>query len=634
MVWPIFVPLAIVLSALVVAFNRLAVPTQPWSALGALAAFVFAGVWFALNLPMASEYIVAIRDPGIYMVTGANIAVTGGSPIDVRQASQLAELSPTITEKLGVFATSSDGITRLQGSNGYPAMVAIGFWVAGVEGGTSTNLVIGAVALIALYGLARRVVGPVWALVPSVLMGASMPFTYLSRTSYTEILATLVVLAGSTVLLSALRSQRTTQFVLAGALIASAALTRIDGALAFTGASFGLVLIALGAGRAVSVSRPLTNIVAFSAAGWLIIGLGALDLVLNTPRYLSDLGSMPQLLWLGTAIVSVVLIAVSALPLARRGPWAPRTTKRVAIGGAVIVAGLFIYWVSRPLWMTNHFISHPSYQRAVEALQAQDGLPLDGSQSYDEYTLWWFAWYFGWPLLLGAIVGITLWLYRAVSDHKPEWIVLIAVAAASAMLYFNVVSVTPDQIWAFRRVLPVITPTLLIAFAFALAVWWRRGRVSRWLALGTLAVSGALTLSPWGQIFFETEAGSQASEISAICDAVEEIQVDVVAIASANLPANYAPTVRTMCDVQVVTVSGGSRDDLRLLADATDGKLAALTFGADALDWTATPSEATATTTVKYWNRHLLMTPRTTNLTVREAFVGSVNSDGSVTPAN
>jgi hypothetical protein len=198
------------------------------------------------------------------------------------------------------------------------------------------------------------------------------------------------------------------------------------------------------------------------------------------------------------------------------------------------------------------------------------------------------------------------------------------------MLYLNAVSVTPDQVWAFRRVLPIVTPTLLVAAALGLAMLARRGTVRRWSAAALVTLSAAATLLPWGQIFFVPEGGAQRSEISAICDQVHSTDATLIAAMGTGLPPNYALTLRTICQVQTVTLNGDA--DLAGVAAANSGPVAVVTYDPALVDWVVEPQAPTVTTAVRLWDRHLLETPRTTSLTVRSAWVGELESTGKVSP--
>lgn len=596
---------------------------------GAVVAVGFAVLWLLIQAPFASQYFAAIRDPGIYLLSAAVIAHTGGSPIDIRGAHSLVEAVPGLIDALGAFGSANNVDIQLQGSTGVPAVIAIGYWIAGVQGAILVNLVIGAVCLIAVYGLARRLVGPWWALLPVVLLSVAMPFVYLSRTTYTEIMATLIVVAAATWTLSAFSSRRTADFWLAGAIAGAAGLTRVDGALSYEGALLGAILIVVGVGRRetdLDLRRPL---LAFAAGGSALLALGVFDLYFNEHRYVDDLGSIPKQLWLAAVILTVVLVAAVFTRLGTSHFQLGRQARTIALWGAWLLAATFVFWISRPAWLVYHDTSAAPYQRAIAGLQAQDGLPLDPTRSYDEYSLAWFGWYFGWPFVAAAAVGLCLWVYWAVSRRSAAQTMILATAALVALLYLDSIKVTPDQIWAFRRVLPVITTTLVIAAALLVRWLWQRGKWMRRVAGATIVACLVGVALPWGHIFFTVEGSGQAAEIARICETTHGAKV--VAYVAQGAPPNYALTVRTVCDVQTVVIEDVSTFDWVKLDEEAKGPVAVVAFRPELVPWVSIPEKPTAVTTMRMWTRHLLSTPRTTSLTVRSVYTGKLGSDGRVT---
>jgi hypothetical protein len=629
MYWWLFVPALAVLLVVTWRFMPQSIGLGRSRRNGAIIALALAVIWFVVQIPLASQYMVPIRDAGIYMIVGAGIAHTGGTPIDILGAHQLMAAVPGLSQTLGPFGSYGATSIELQGSSGVPAILAIGYWIAGVQGEILVNLVVGAVGLLALYGLARRFMGPYWALLPSSVLGLAMPYLYFSRTSYTEIVATMLIIASATWLVSAFNTRRLSDFIVSGALMGASSLTRVDGALEFAGALAGLLVVMIGVGRTQEDRGLRWKFIAFAGAGWALLGIGIFDLLFNVPRYVKNLGASPHQLWEGAAAITVLLVASCLSPLGARQfqyTKAARVIARVAAGG---LAALFLYWLSRPWWLIDHHIKPGAYADAVAALQTQDGLPLDPSRGYSEYSLWWFAWYFGWAFLALAIVGMCLWVYWAVTRRNAAHVVIIATVGVVAVLYIDNVNITPDQIWAFRRVLPAITPALVVAAVFCVRWLWKARR--RWLHGVAVVAVIALVIGvfiPWGKIVFTVEGGGQAAEIEHICDAIGD--APVVAFVLQDAPANYAPTIREFCNTQVVTINNANGFDWKALATASKQRVAVVTWDKQLISWVSTPRAPTYTAVVTMWTRHLLEPPRTATITVRSVYIGRLNSAGRV----
>jgi hypothetical protein len=306
--------------------------------------------------------------------------------------------------------------------------------------------------------------------------------------------------------------------------------------------------------------------------------------------------------------------------------WNPR----IAIIVTAALAALFAFWLSRPWWLIDRHFTPGPFQQAIAALQAQDGLPIDPSRGYSEYSLWWFAWYFGWAFLALAIVGMCIWMFWAISRRNAAHIVMLATAALVSLLYIDEIKITPDQMFAFRRVLPVITPTLVFASVFAIRWLWVSPK--RWMrrsALIALIAVGIGTFIPWGQIMFIVEGGGQAAEIEQICTSIGDDRV--VAFVAHGAPANYPSTIAAICNSQVVTISDTQTFDWKKLASAAGGKVAVVTWNDQLVQWTHTPASPTKTSVIRMWTEHLLMPPRTASISVRSVYVGQLGSDGLTT---
>jgi 4-amino-4-deoxy-L-arabinose transferase-like glycosyltransferase len=115
-----------------------------------------------------------------------------------------------------------------QGNHLLPALLAVGGWVAGPEVLLRINALIGAMALLAVFGLARRFIGGPFALAAVAALGLSLPMLQFSRDNYTEPLTLLLLFGGLSLLWRALQTHRRSQFFVAGVTIGSTAMARID----------------------------------------------------------------------------------------------------------------------------------------------------------------------------------------------------------------------------------------------------------------------------------------------------------------------------------------------------------------------------------------------------------------------
>lgn len=132
----------------------------------------------------------------------------------------------------------------------------------------------------------------------------------------------------------------------------------------------------------------------------------------------------------------------------------------------------------------------------IERTQQANGLPVDGSRLYYEESLHWVIWYVGAPAVVLATLAAALLTRRLVRGREPGWLPPLAVVGWTTVATLYLPSITPDQPWASRRLVPVVIPGLIL-----LAVWgvrWLRDRARR-MGYGRsvrngVAVAGALLL--------------------------------------------------------------------------------------------------------------------------------------------
>jgi len=515
-------------------------------------------------------------------------------------------------------------------------MLGLAGWLGGERALLEANLVIGAVGLLAVFALGRRIVRPAIALVPAVALGCSLPMLVFSRAAYTEPLALALAVGGLTMAWSAAESRTWWRYLVAGGMVGATALVRIDGAASVIGivAGVGLTAAAAVAPRARRRQLLALSLVAVAAVSMVI--LGYLDLRLYSEDYLTD--HWPQFTSL-IAVLVVTVCAVFALSLprslggARR--WVLAQRRPLAVGAAGLVGLVAVILASRPLWLVNHRVpGNSGYSYHVGLLQAAAGLPLDPTRSYDEYSLWWHAWYYGWPMVVLAVVGLAVAGYRMVARRDPRLALLLGVLVAPSLLYLWAVSITPDQIWAMRRFLPVTVPGLLLACAVALdALWSRRWRFARPLAV----LGGALVLLypvfTWGSLLGVVEQDGRLPEAHTACAAIGDDPVVYMHVGTVSPP--YLATLRTMCDVEVVQAAEQlSTSDLVAIRHAWgDRDVKIVAFLPEALPWPdGDVPDPLRTTTISSWEESLQSIPSDVVETRSTLWVATIEPDGSLSP--
>ena len=607
--------------------------------LGSIAAIAIAAVFFVANAPFVSQWFDPTRDPALYLLGGVWLMHSPTAGIDVSATQALTAGIPNLTFLLGNFGPSVDHLVHLQGGDLLPAMIAIAGFVGGIRGALEVNLLLGAGGLLAVYGLARRVIGPVWALVPEVALGLSVAYMFFARGTYSEIIMLLVCAAGLTWLISGLRTNSVRDYVVAGIFLGTASMTRIDGPIAFVGVVVVLGVAGLGFLSTAKRRGALKGLLWFVLTVIAITVLGLLDLIVNKSGYLGDLISQARLLWI--ASLGVVVVAALCWVIGRRldperlrGFW--RAVGWILSGGT---AAVLLFWLSRPLWFVGRYGS-AFQQPTVGVMQQQEGLAVDPARSYEEQTFAWVGWYFGWPMVALAIVGLVLLVFLGVKRRSVPLLITAVAPLAVAALYFTRVSITPDQVWAYRRLLPIVTPGLLIAAVFPLRLAWKatkkpllRGLV---FVLALLVAFGPVVT--WNGLLLVRDRGNQYGEIQTLCS---DLQREYPKATTALLvldgePPSYALTIKAVCKVDVVSIHIAEITDSNLVQlHGRTGDIPVVLFSPSALphSWgKAFPGQPAEHVTVPSWNADITRLPASIESTSYSIWLGRLTSGGAIVP--
>lgn len=610
-------------------------PSAGWAELiCAPVAILGAAAWALLNVPYAAQLLLVGRDPAIYTLTGVWLGKHHSAEIDGRHMLALQHLVHGSHATLDPFLPDGSGMMHGQGGVTLPGILGIGGWIDGVDGVLKMNLVVGAVALIGIYAFARQFVRPWLALVPEAALALAVPFMYLMRATYSESIMLVAALAAFVWLVAAVRTSRIGLAVVGGVLLGVTAMARIDGPVALLGSAALVSVIALIVRR--EELRSFRRIgLAFLAAAFVSSALGLLSLVVDQRRYLGDLRGQATMLWGGS--VALLVVCVVIFWARRRGDRGERTggLQDATLGrlgtilGIVVPVVFAILW-SRPAWWHGHFIQAGSvYAKAIESWQRQTGQPVDGTRSYDELTLHWVAWYFGGALVVLAAIGLGLMLRRAIADRRADLLVVVVPTAVVGMLYLNKVSITPDQIWAYRRLLPIITPGLLLGAVWVVE-WWLRRPAAMWLRFVPAAVAVVLLVGgpvlAWNHLTDEPENAGDRAFTSALC---RQLGRGTVVVAEGQAPPTIELTVKVVCGNDVLLAPASDRADLRTLAAHLDGRQI-IAFAPQDLPGDAHLGKPNITGDVRTWRHTLVSAPSGTDDEPLSVWVGHIDGGSFV----
>jgi hypothetical protein len=468
----------------------------PWWTIAAL--IVVAVAFGADQLAYHSQQIIVQRDPASYIQFGNWIARHGSLPIP-QNAAAFGGYSHLISFKTAAFYQVGHSIVP-QFMAGLPMTLAAAFWIGGVSVASAAGALLGSCGILALGGLIGRLVGPRWAPLGALILALSLPEQFTSRSTYSEPLAQILFLGGLCLVVDSLSTDGAATrriAALAGLAIGLTLLVRIDGASDMLPLIPYCGLLVLGRRRQ---AWPLIGGVLAGAA------YGALDGLLLSRPYLSAIkGSLLPLVLAGVLVFAATVIAVivrwnRGLPELRTN-WLPNAAAALAF--AVTAA-----FVIRPYVQTVHSKMTAGQKANMARWQASQHLPIQPTRMYYEMSLHWVYWYVGVPAVVLATIGAAVLARRCVRGQAPAWTLPLMCFAWIIVATLLRPSITPDQPWASRRLVPGVLPGFIVLALWAaswLVSWLRQRGTGPVLRGGVVAVLAAALIIPAAKTTFGLE---------------------------------------------------------------------------------------------------------------------------------
>jgi hypothetical protein len=602
------------------------------------AALAVAGIWLAANLPYSSEDLYAQRDPATYQLT-ARWLMDHQSLRTIPTHPELFGSLPGIDDSSAGFLNGGPGWVYAQGNHLLPVVLACVGTLLGATAILKAAVVITALALVVFSGAARRVVGGRLAVVAMAALAVSMPVIYVGRDTYSEPLAMLFLMGGLALLHRAIESGRVVDYALAGFVTSCSAVVRIDSYVSLL-ALLAVALVLPAAARPASRPSAVRRSVALLLGALPMAVLGWLDATRLANGYYHNQRVQIVPLMLAGAASLVVGSAVIWLIWRRdyaAGMRTPTARRRLAGWASAAVVIAFLALVSRPLWLQSHGNRDLDVIRAV---QQAAGDAVDGTRTYTEQTLNWQAMYLGWPTVLLAVTGYIL-LLRALIV-RAEWglLAVLTMGLSVTTLYLVTPEITPDQIWAMRRFVPVVMPTMLIAAAYALrrGYAWLAARHALLSARGLAAVGTVLLVGVPLAVSLPMrtvrEQVPHLSQVAALCRAFGD-RAAVLAVDD-GLRYGYSQTIRSWCGVPAVGLVGASQSDLRTAqttVQAAGRTLYVMAARPDQGTYAGSaPTASFSSVTVTRWPPTLHAPPKHAVLQTIAVYLSTVDSTGRLVP--
>lgn len=537
------------------------------------------------------EQVVVVRDGGTYANSARWLAGHGSMEIPGRLAA-FGGPSPELNlDSPGFFEVGDDVVPQFL--PGLPMLLAPGWWLGGWTGLLIVPGLLMGFAVLAFGGLVGRVVGPSMAPLGAAVLAAAFPVLDVARQTLSEGASMLLLLSGLSLLVLAADASSRRLAMVAGLVLGSACLVRVDALREV------LLLVAVlgwwalrrrhvagAAGAGVAVGR--RHVAAVAGAGVAVATVASVVSAVVVARpYLEEIrGSMLPLL---TALVLGSLLTPSVVAVARRRGLTPRGLgPRWAAAAGVLTVGVLVALALRPLWLTAR---QPGSKATADIarLQRFEGIRVDGARTYSEHSLSWVSWWLGWPLVGFAVLTAGWVVWQAASGRRPGLGAVVTVLLGSAVMTLARPAITPDHPWADRRLVPTVLPAFALLAVVGLSELLRlarardlgrRGRVLLAGAGVTLLLGPALVASA-SLALERTEVGQRAA-LQRVCRALPEDAA--VLFVDVEPRSQWLQALRGECGVPAASLlrpSGERADDVvarmraagftPVLASADDG---------------------------------------------------------------
>ncbi|MDE3721048.1 hypothetical protein PWG71_06575 [Nocardiopsis sp. N85] len=519
-----------------------------------------------------AEALVIRRDPASYAMYTVWIAENGYLPIP-QQRDLIAGNDPALSYQSLAHYERGDAIWP-QFMAGAPLITAIGYWIGGLDGMLVVTPILGALGVLTFAGLTARLVGARWAPLAALVLALCLPQQWVSRFTYSEPVTQILLLGGLVLAYDSLVrrthisdrwSRDRTLAGIAGLVLGLSLVVRVD-AIRDLLPVVGFIALLLLARRGQAL--PLLGGLALGVGLGLYAGYG---LSLPYLEYLSD--SLDPLLMISGGVVLAAVIGTAALwrygpPHTDRVRWLPNTVAALAL---LTMVGFAI----RPLLWPDHGHGSDFTDGWVAYVQSREGLPVEGSRTYYDMSLYWVGWYVGLGTVLFASLGVALVLRRLTSWRDPQWLLPAMLLVWSVSTTLMRPAITPDHPWASRRLIVLVIP------AFVLFAVWFLAWLTRYCAIAVraerdaspvralpvvvaagaaVAMIGPTAITSFAGIMgYRQDVGTVAAT-ERLCAALPD-DASVIVV-DPGMAGNYMPLLRNVCGVPTAALNDATPENV------------------------------------------------------------------------
>ena len=413
-------------------------------------------VAFALYFFFPVNYMLAGRDPGVYLINGVHIAGTGS--IEYETDTYLSEHYEELKDIVdlgypGFYSDYEAGVSENPGDfttqflHMFPATLAIGYSLAGLEGLLRVNAILGVFALGMMYLLAKKLFSEKTALLTGILLLVNPAQIWSARIPQSEILSQLILFLGIYLFVAGWEKEERKYSICAGILFALSTFNRMDAYIIGVG-----ILLTCIYGEYTGTKRSYIRY----ASGWYLVG-GIASLwygfTFSYQYYYDHLGKR----LLAILLLNVLLVMLAVLAAVIRAVRIKKA-KQWNLSEWIQTHGITIFTFAISAFILFAYILRPRLMVYFE----NDGERLAMRQ---------FCWYttiVAIPLMLGAI-----WKMIRYNSKWEKYLLFLAIAMSNFVIYIFRPSISPDHIWMSRRWIFICIPTVLMLAAYGIELLFK-----------------------------------------------------------------------------------------------------------------------------------------------------------------
>lgn len=438
-------------------------------------------VCFLLYFCFSTEYLWGRRDPIMYVIKGIEIAKNGGvkHATDEFLNQNYVEIKGFVDLTYrGIYSDFMQGYSSLPGDisfqflDFFPALLAIGYSMAGLDGLFRINSLTAIFCILAIYFLGKRFFGRKAGTIAAIFLALNPAQMWSARITQTELLYQLNWLIGANLFGIGWKNKSKSTMLISGCFIGLIGLNRIDSYIL----GIGLFGVSIYCNFFVANRR---KIVFSMAMGYFTTAsISFLYSCIFSFYYIKehwDIGVMSMLI-----ICNVVFAILCITTYVIKEQIYSRISKYNFIANICdskmgrIVVCWSLFWITRLLY----------YARPLR----QKGNDYDwdfNQRSFKE-----LCWYTSILAILFAILGV----YHIMKERqtRKQLLGFLAMGASSLIVYVWRPAVAPDHLWASRRWISVCIPFILLLAAYGIeqvSSYFSKRKEKAILLLTTISIS-------------------------------------------------------------------------------------------------------------------------------------------------